>query len=49
MGETDAGPRGIVAERHNTLDAQEPGSVRLAQQFEEEVESDRRQRSLVAP
>jgi hypothetical protein len=44
----DDRPRGIVAECHYTLDAQEPGSVRLAQQFEEEIESGRRQRRLVA-
>src|ERR1700730_17230850 len=37
----DDWPRGIVAERHDTLDAQEPGPVRLAQQFEEEIESGR--------
>ena len=44
----DDRPRGIVAECHYTLDAQEPGSVRLAQQFEEEIESSRRQRRLMA-
>ncbi len=44
----DDRPRGIVAERDNTLDAQEPRPVRVAQQFEEEIESGRRQRRLVA-
>src|SRR5580704_178479 len=44
----DHRPRGIVAERHDTLDAQKLGSVRLSQQFEEEIKSGRRQRRLMA-
>lgn len=44
----DDRPRGIVAERHDTLDAQEPGPVRLSQHLNEQIESSRRQRRLVA-